>query len=398
MDRSFPDIPRTARAYLRAATLRLANHVVSRVSMRPFLRPIYHILVDGWGLLLADVDRTLKRIRRLGEDAWAEQWAITGHEYLALAAQYEQANQTLSATEAYWHAALAFHAGDYILGANDPQKWELYRQSVHAYARFAALSTPPVERISLNTPLGEYHGYLHFPATTGPFPCVVVIHGLGSTKEQPDFPPHALTRRGFAAFVTDMPGHGEAYPATRLTIDSYTLILHALDWLKQHPAIVPSQLALLGTSLGGTIALRAASASHTILRGVVNISGFYEPRHWFEKSAHLTEAALKAVTGISNSADLRQLISQFTLRGAIAKIRCPILSVHGDADIIVPADEARLIHQEASANSTLRIFPGGDHALLNTPEARYLILNWLTTQLRLFPHSVPNTLATSPSS
>jgi fermentation-respiration switch protein FrsA (DUF1100 family) len=113
---------------------------------------------------------------------------------------------------------------------------------------------------------------------------------------------------------------------------------------------------------------------------VVNISGFYEPRHWFEASARFVESALKYVTGIESSLEVRDLVQQFTLRGSISRIACPMLTVHGESDMIIPVGEARQIDAEATGRHTLMIYPAGDHGLLNTPEARYDVLDWVVRQ------------------
>ncbi|MCL4508351.1 MAG: alpha/beta fold hydrolase [Chloroflexi bacterium] len=386
-ERQRPTLPPRLRAQLFRAGFVIANRIVGTVGLRPFFRPVYHVFVDGWGIALSDVDRTLKRIRRLGEDAWAHAWAETARSYVTLAQQHQSEGHIASTAECYWRAALSFRAADIALG-DSLLKRELYAGCAESYRRFAELHSPYVERHTFSDASTTHAGYLHLPPGDGPFPCVIVVHGLGSSKEQPDFRPEALTQRGFAAFVADVAGHGEAFDSSRLTTSSFKIVSVSVDLLQQHPAILPDRIAVLGTSLGGTMALRAASEDPR-LRAVVNISGFYEPRHWFEKSARLTEGALRLVTGITDGQALRDLIAQFTLRGSIARITCPILNVHGDADIIIPVDEARLIHAEAAERSTLRIYHGGDHAVLNFPAARFEILDWLTHRLIAAPVAVP---------
>jgi pimeloyl-ACP methyl ester carboxylesterase len=114
----------------------------------------------------------------------------------------------------------------------------------------------------------------------------------------------------------------------------------------------------------------------------VNVSGFYEPRHWFASSARLVEAALRYVTGIDGAAEMAELIAGFTLRGAVARIRCPLLTVHGERDVFIPVQEARHIYAEATCAKTLILYPHGDHGLCNTPQARYDVLDWLAQQFR----------------
>lgn len=365
---------------LRRLGAALSQRVVSAVGLRPFTRELYHVFVDGWGASFQDVDRTLRRIRQLGETPWAQEWERTAERYEVLGAQREGEGRDASAAALYKRASLLYRIGDIAISADTPIKRALYARCAAAYARYADLSDSPIERLTVSGIASPLAGYLHRPRQSGVVPCVVIVPGLASAKEQPDFQPESLVRRGIAAFAMDMPGHGEAFSGSRLHVASYHAISGALDALVRQPGIDPERIAVLGTSLGGTIALKAA-AEDARISAVVNISGFYEPRHWFEASARFVEAALKHVTGIEGSVEVRDLVQQFTLRGSVAQITCPMLTVHGDGDVIIPVAEARQIQAEATAPHTLIIYPGGDHGLLNTPEAGYDVLDWIVQQL-----------------
>jgi len=365
---------------LERAVAALSQRVVAMIGLRPFTRELYHIFVDGWGASYVDVDRTLHSIRELGNDGWARGWAATAQRYLWLAREAEAAGLRASGSALYKRASLYFRIADVAIDLDTPLKRALYRQCVDAYARFAALNEPPIDRLTFHRQAASVAGYLHRPLGAGKAPCVIIIPGLGSAKEQPDFPPEVLTARGIAAFPLDIPGHGEAFQETRLTAEAYQAVSDAFDVLAAHPAIDERRIAVLGTSLGGTVALKAASEDDRFC-AVVNISGFYEPRDWFEASARFVEAALKYVTGIAGGPEVRELVGTFTLRGAIGRIGCPLLTVHGGRDSLIPIEEARRIHAEAVCPNKLVTYPSGDHALCNTPEARFAILDWLAEQM-----------------
>lgn len=364
---------------LRRLTTMFSQGVVRAVGLRPFTRELYHVFTDGWGASFQDVDRTLRRIRQLGDAPWAQAWEQTAEQYVRLARPLEEAGRTASAAALYKRASLLFRIGDIAISADTPVKRALYSRCVTTYARYAALSEPPIERLQVGETASSLSGYLHRPRRAGAVPCVIIVPGLASSKEQPDFPPETLVDRGIAAFAMDMPGHGEAFAGTRLHFASYQSISDAVDVLSRHPGINPGRIGVLGTSLGGTVALRAA-AEDARIAAVVNISGFYEPRHWFEASARFVEAGLKYVTGLESSLEVRDLVQQFTLRGSISRIACPMLTVHGDADMIIPVNEAHQIQAEATGPNTLITYPGGDHGLLNTPGARYDVLDWVVEQ------------------
>jgi 2,6-dihydroxypseudooxynicotine hydrolase len=351
------------------------------MSIRPFVRGYYHIFVSGWGANYLDVDRTFRQIKRAGTEDWARAWGVTAQRTLDQAQLAESRGHIATARELYWRSALYFHIGDYALAEYTEQKQQLYAASVRAYRRHAELAQPPVVRLLVPYKGTSIPGYLHLPPGDGPFPCVIIVPGLGSSKEQPDFPPESIVARGFAAFHMDMPGHGETYPHLLLDYDSYGAVSAAVDTLSTLPSVVASAISVLGTSLGGTIALRAASADRRIA-SVVSISGFYEPGPWFERSAKLTEPSLRVVTGHRSYQAVRELVHAFTLRGLVKQITCPLLAVHGDSDTIVPVEESRHIYAEAATDKAMIIYPGGDHGVCNSPTAGLDVLDWISHKVR----------------
>ncbi len=365
---------------LRRLGAAVSQRVVGAVGLRPFTRELYHVFIDGWGASFQDVDSTLRQIRQLGDTPWAQAWERTAERYLDLARSLETQGRYDSAAALYKRASLLFRIGDIAISADTPVKRALYARCADAYAHYAELSAPQIERLQVGGIGSPVVGYLHRPNRPGNVPCVVIVPGLASAKEQPDFQPEALVARGLAAFAMDLPGHGEAFTGSRLHFASYHAVSDAIDILSRQPGIDPARIAVLGTSLGGTVALKAASEDARIA-AVVSISGFYEPCHWFEASARFVEAALKYATGIEGTLEVRDLVQQFTLRGSIARIACPMLVIHGDADIIIPVNEARQIHAEATGQHMLVTYPGGDHGLLNSPGATYDVLDWIVRQL-----------------
>lgn len=95
-------------------------------------------------------------------------------------------------------------------------------------------------------------------------PAVLVVHGLGSRKENhADFAAMAAAQ-GWAALALDLRGHGES--AGAIGPGMVDDVRAALDWLRDsgHPA-----LGVRGSSLGGFLALHAAR--HPGVRAVVAI-------------------------------------------------------------------------------------------------------------------------------
>jgi pimeloyl-ACP methyl ester carboxylesterase len=68
---------------------------------------------------------------------------------------------------------------------------------------------------------------------------------------------------------------------------------------------------------------------------------------------------------------------------AIAKIRRPILLVHGDADTIIPISHSRALAAAANGHAQLIELPGGDHNTLRDshPEIERLVIEFFGKHL-----------------
>ena len=51
---------------------------------------------------------------------------------------------------------------------------------------------------------------------------------------------------------------------------------------------------------------------------------------------------------------------------SVRRIKCPVLILHGDADEIIPVEEAYELHACLSSAKRLSILPGSDHRLIRS--------------------------------
>jgi dienelactone hydrolase len=105
-------------------------------------------------------------------------------------------------------------------------------------------------------------GELRFPAGTGPFPAVVLVHGSGGVGSNVNRWAAELNRLGIAAFIIDcFTGRGiTSTIPDQSRLGSLTMIYdayRALGWLSEHSGIDSSRIALMGFSKGGFVALYA---------------------------------------------------------------------------------------------------------------------------------------------
>jgi hypothetical protein len=121
------------------------------------------------------------------------------------------------------------------------------------------VTAPPlVERVRYPTPWGEIEGQLYRPSTPGRHPGVVVCLGVvpfGVDHPQVPRLGAALARAGFAALLYWSP----AMRDLRLDPEDVSAIAMAYQWLVEQSFMNSGSSGLLGTCVGGSFALMAAS-------------------------------------------------------------------------------------------------------------------------------------------
>ncbi|MDR5682702.1 MAG: alpha/beta hydrolase [Armatimonadota bacterium] len=206
---------------------------------------------------------------------------------------------------------------------------------------------------------------------------IVFLHGAGGRgqiwqNQLLDFP---------IAIAPDLPGHPEGRPFDR--VEDYAAWLRAfLDRGGMHGVV------LVGHSMGGAVALRAALDAPDSLRGLVLVStGAHLPvdpdvldglhraplrtidrvvETWFVPGADARqrERVRTAIRELGPDTLLRDLsaCARFDVRDRVHEIRLPTLILCGDADIVTPPALSSFLH-ERMTRSDLIVVPGAGHML-----------------------------------
>jgi dipeptidyl aminopeptidase/acylaminoacyl peptidase len=77
-------------------------------------------------------------------------------------------------------------------------------------------------------------------------------------------------------------------------------------------------------------------------------------------------------------------LEQLDLPQAARAVTCPTLVLHGDADAVVPVEEAYELHASLAGPKRLSILPGGDHRVSHPglmERALKESFDWLLTHL-----------------
>jgi uncharacterized protein len=232
-----------------------------------------------------------------------------------------------------------------------------------------------VERFSVEVDGVQVVGVLHLPAS-GRVACVVACHGMGACKDSDKYLllGREFPEAGLALARFDFRGSGESGGLYRnATVASRIADLEAvLAHLKDHAAL-DGRFGLLGSSLGGFIALWVASRRGSVIPVVT----------WNAPAslAELADSRSDDVTapGAALVAEVR----------AGHRVEAPgrashILVVQGEGDEVVPPAHARTLFERAEEPRELCLLPGADHRLsdpLHRLEAVKRSRDWLTRHL-----------------
>jgi dienelactone hydrolase len=203
-----------------------------------------------------------------------------------------------------------------------------------------------------------------------------------------------LAKRGISTLMVDTPGSGEALRLRGLTSRPDTEVWAAacIDYLTTRPEVDPEQLGVVGWSLGGYYAPRAA-AFEKRLKLVV---AWGANHNWGEvqHGRRLREGEnpvphywdhVMWVWGQDDIEDFMKVADQVSLVDVIDKITVPFLITHGINDRQINVKYAHQSYEGAvnSPKRELRIFTeeegGTEHISLdNLPVVASFIADWIT--------------------
>ena len=180
-----------------------------------------------------------------------------------------------------------------------------------------------------------------------PQPAVVVVHGWGGNAALMLPLARPLHEAGFAALFIDTRCHGASDDDSFTSLPRFAEDAeHAFAWLAAQPGIDPQRIALLGHSVGAGAVLFAASRTPQVA-AVISIAAFSHPAAMMRRllaTKRLPERPLGRyiLDYVQKAIDHR--FDDIAPLTTIARIRRPVLLVHGENDEVVPIDEARQIH------------------------------------------------------
>jgi pimeloyl-ACP methyl ester carboxylesterase len=233
-------------------------------------------------------------------------------------------------------------------------------------------------------------GVLHHPSGAKSNRAVILCHGMESNKnsEKLIFLGRALAERGILSLRFDFRYVGESSRKFEdITYSGEVEDLKAAySWIQSRQ---PGQTAIFGSSMGGAVALLFA-AQEPGVAALVTLAAPLHPENFPRRV--LTAAQLRKwreqgfviYNGQRLNHSLLEDLARIDVVEAARRVKCPILILHGDADEVVPVEEAYELNACLRNSRCLSILNGSDHRLsdpIAMQRGLAQAVDWLTTHV-----------------
>ncbi|MDV3130314.1 alpha/beta hydrolase [Mycobacterium sp. 21AC1] len=373
---------------------------------------------------------TASRIVEGDYDSWHAEWYDTA-QWVFERSTAAEARHPVSARDGYLRAANYFRTAEFFLHGNpeDPRIRATSALSVDSFRRAARLHEPEIEVLDIAFGDGHLPAYFYpalGPDSGTPKPTVVIHNGFDGTGEEIyAFGGRAGQERGYNILAFEGPGQGQVIRTQGLTFrpDWENVVAPVIDYLLTRDDVDADRIALIGISMGGVLAPRAAAFEER-LAAVVAWNGVYDmstvpldvylgdfpdsreslvERIGAETDPELDEFIQNRIAengtvrwsvehgswvmGADTPRMLMKRICDFNVRDGIAEqIKCPVLVLDADEDFALKGQPA-LLAEHLTAEHTVHTFTAqrGGHLHNQVDVFRYassVIYDWLDTVLR----------------
>lgn len=248
------------------------------------------------------------------------------------------------------------------------------------------------EKISFRNSRGDrLSGVLHHPSEPRVTGSVILCHGMESDKnsEKLIFLSQALAGRGILTLRFDFAYVGQSsgkfeditYAGEVEDLSAAYALMHSRQ---------TGKIAILGSSMGGTVALLFA-AQEPAVAALVTVAAPVHPENFPkrilapEQLRQWRERGFTIYNRQRLNISLLEDLEKINVPDAARKIRCPVLILHGDADEVVPVDEAYELHACLANSKCLSIRRGADHRFSDPADMQCALaeaLDWLSENVR----------------
>jgi pimeloyl-ACP methyl ester carboxylesterase len=314
---------------------------------------------------------TAQRITEISAESWYQEWLRTAERIDELGEASLASGHLVSAREAFLRASNYYRtAYIFLIGApTDSRLVRAFEKQADAFRKAAALFSPPIRLIAIPYEQTTLPGYFFRVDGSGRRrPTLILTGGYDSTAEELYFfNAAAALRRGYNCLCFDGPGQGAALIKQGLVFrpDWEHVVGPVVDYVLTQPEADPQRIALMGASLGGYLAPRAASYERRLAACIADAGEFDLFTAFKDRLPAVLARQIPDGNGIaldvlklalnrrlrhltkgwtlrrgmwahsaSTPLDYMRLLQDYTLKGYAEQITCPTLVCYADNDMI----------------------------------------------------------------
>ena len=271
------------------------------------------------------------------------------------------------------------------------------RESVHCFHEASARMRPAFRPVEVPYEDASLPGYLCIPETSsgGGVPTVIDVGGIDAWAEEQYFKiGAALVERGYGVLLLNGPGQGAAKQRGIFgRHDFETVAVAVIDYLRAQPGVDGDGIALIGSSLGGYYAARAAALEPRLKATVIWGAAIgFDPALLNATGSGRAASRIRQVErflGVDGVEALLERGSTFQLGPAVlGQVSAPVLILHGGSDVLAPVSHAQAVYDDIGhPDKTLVVYPPGTpgcaHCQLDAlAVAQRDICDWLDDKVR----------------
>jgi alpha-beta hydrolase superfamily lysophospholipase len=367
----------------------------------------------------ADIGECLSTAYRIKEgdfESWYQEWLKTAKRVHKYADESLAAGHEISAREAYLRASNYYRVAEFLLmDLEDPRIKTTWESSKGCFGKAASLFSPSFEPVEIPYEGTTLPGYFYKVDndSKSPRPSLIAHGGFDSTLEELYTSAAApALERGYNCLTFEGPGQGGLIRKQKIPFryDWEKVVTPVVDYALTKPEVDPKRLALMGISMGGYLAGRAASFEHRIAACILNngvFDGYDAIASTFPKSlltaienenTEVVNTVLDILmesdpnirfnmkhgmwtAGVNTPFELIQRSKNYTIKNIAQNIKCPTLVLDAEKDDSFPG-QPKKVFEALTCPKKYILFTAGEgaeeHCQIGAPAlSNQRIFDWL---------------------
>lgn len=332
------------------------------------------------------------RLKPYDMESWVTEWARVAERQEELAEGYASAGLKVTAHGHYRQAQEFYSNATLYCAEHHPRQLPLYKKMREMFDKAWQMQRPPFERVKVMFEGRALDGYFRKPgggAAGTRYPVVIGFQGADTMAENTIMGgAGSFVARGMAYLALDLPGQGAAMRLHNLALppDTERCARAMIDYLETRSDVDPARIGMMGISMGGWSAPRAASGEPRIKAIVMGSGALDLGQDLFDYYPPIQDR-IRWIIGARDLADARRKLRDYTTVGRAQQIHAAMLIGYGADDRIMDPQGAYRLYQ-AAVNSTREMMAGLGHphhaAKAGGPrdERPATLQDWMMKQLR----------------